>query len=59
MKWLGDGLYSATTYLDQVGAEPRVVVNTEQEFTRDAVLKLELPPGGGFIGWLKPSVKPK
>ena len=59
MKWLGDGLYSATTYLDQGGAEPRVVVNTEQEFTRDSVLKLDLPPGGGFIGWLKPSVKPK
>lgn len=59
LKWLGDGLYSATTYLDQGGAEPRVLVNTEQEFTRDSVLKLDLPPGGGFIGWLKPSVKPK
>ena len=57
LDWLGDGQYTGTLYRDKSATDPAVVVETGKDLDRQQTLKLELPPGGGFVGWLKPRVK--
>lgn len=55
--WLGDGIYTATLYRDRVGNETSVDVETGRELDSEQTLTLELPAGGGFVGWIKPRVQ--
>lgn len=56
---LGAEPFTATLYRDTVEPRATVLVQTGQQLDRQQTLKLDLPPGGGFIGWLKPQVKVK
>lgn len=56
LTWLGDAPCTATLYRDTVGAESGIDVQTGVDLDSKGLLKLELPPGGGFIGWFKPRV---
>ncbi|MHB8863755.1 MAG: glycoside hydrolase family 97 protein [Pirellulaceae bacterium] len=57
--WLGNGEFTGTLYRDDVRTEAGVAVETGQELDGQQTLRLELPPGGGFVGWLKPRLKVK
>jgi len=57
LSFLGDGPFTGTLYRDQAGTDTTVAVETGQDLDRAATCRLDLPPGGGFIGWLKPRVQ--
>lgn len=53
------GEFSGTLYRDRLDAAGGVGVETGKMFSSGSKLELELPPGGGFLSWLKPAVRPK
>jgi alpha-glucosidase len=50
---------SGTLYRDRSGTTPGVAVDIGKVFSARSQLELELPSGGGFLGWFKPAVRPK
>lgn len=53
------GDWTGTLYRDRSGAPAGPEIEVGKPITRDSTLALDLPPGGGFVGWLKPAVKPR
>ncbi len=57
LSWLGDAPYTGTLYRDALNPKAEIVVETGRDMDSGQALTVELPPGGGLIGWFKPRVQ--
>jgi alpha-glucosidase len=55
LDFLPPGPFTGTLYRDTANAAARVTIETGQALSSGSTLQLELPPGGGFVGWLNPT----